>query len=243
VNAKDSDAIRVFLINGYRCILWGLERLIESRQPGMRAVGSSINSVEALEQIDNAVPDVILLDVDLGKEEVTTTIAQLKARSPAKILVLTGSRNGSLPNRAMLAGASGVVRKESPAETILTAIEKVDQGEQWLDPVTISRTVAEISEQGVTRTPGIEQAKIASLTVREREIVALATNHPRASAVALAGMLNITEHTLRNHLTAIYEKLSVSGRLTMSAFAYAHGLTSAPPARQSENTSGRRRRR
>lgn len=204
----------------------------------MRVVGSTTSSVESLEQIDNAAPDVILLDVDLGKEDVTTTLAKLKARSPAKILILTGSRNGALPNRAMLAGASGVVRKESPAETILTAIEKVHQGEQWLDPVTIGRVVAEASRQRVTQTPGFEQAKIASLTVREREIVALATNHPRASAAALSGMLNITEHTLRNHLTAIYEKLNVSGRLTMSAFAYKHGLTSAPPSRQSNNTSG-----
>lgn len=209
----------------------------------MHVVGSTTNCVEALEQIDDAVPDVILLDVDLGKEEVTASIANLKARSPARILLLTGARSGSLPNRAMLAGASGVVRKESPAETVLTAIEKVHQGEQWLDPVTKGRVVAEVSRQGVTQTPGLEQAKIASLTVREREIVAIATNHPRASAVALSGMLNITEHTLRNHLTAIYENLSVSGRLTMSAFAYKHGLTSAPPTHQDENTSGSRRRR
>ena len=240
MNINNSAAIRVFLINGYRCILWGFERLIESRQPAMRVVGSAASGAEALERIDDAAPDLILLDIDLGNEEVTPTITKLKARSPAKILLLTGSRNGSLPNRAMLAGASGVVRKESPAETILIAIEKVHQGEQWLDPLTVGQVVAEIPGQGVTRTAGFEQAKIASLTIREREIVALATNHPRASAKTLAGMLDITEHTLRNHLTSIYQKLNVSGRLTMSAFAYKHGLTSAPSTRQGDDTSGSR---
>jgi len=242
VNVKNSAAIRVFLINGYRCILWGFERLIESRQPAMRVVGSAASGAEALEQIDDAAPDLILLDVDLGKEEVTATITKLKARSPAKILVLTGLRNGSLPNRAMLAGASGVVRKESPAESILTAIEKVHQGKQWLDPVTKGRILSEVRGEGVTQAPGFEQTKIRSLTFREREIVALATNHPRASATTLAEMLNITEHTFRNHLTSIYEKLNVSGRLTMSAFAYKHGLTSAPPTGQGDNRSGNRRR-
>lgn len=241
MNAKDSAAIRVFLINGFRSILWGLERLIESRHPAMRVVGTATSSAEALEKIVDAVPDLILLDVDLGKEEVTATITKLKAQSPAKILILTGSRNGSLPDRAMIAGASGVVRKESPAETILTAIDKVYQGELWLDRATMGRALARIPEERPTQTSDLEQAKIASLTVREREIVALATNNPRASAAALAEMLGITEHTLRNHLTSIYEKLDVSGRLTMSALAYKHGLASAPPTSQGDNTSARRR--
>lgn len=240
VNADKSIAVRVFLINGYRCVLWGLERLIESRQPAMRAVGSATSCAEALGQIDKAAPDLILLDVDLGHEDITEAITVLKSRSPAKVLVLTGSRNESLPEHAVLAGASGVVSKQSPAETILAAIDKVHQGELWLDRVMTGRVLATLPQQRTARAPDPDQAKIANLTVREREIVALATNYPSATGEALAQMLNISEHTLRNHLSSVYQKLNVSSRLTMAAFAYKHGLSSAFSARHDDGNSSDR---
>lgn len=244
MEAENSAAVRVFLINGHRCILWGLERLIESRQPAMQAVGSATTCAEALELIDDAAPDLVLLDVDLGDEDIAEAIANLKSRSPAKVLVLTGSRNASLPERAVLAGANGVVSKQSPAETILAAIDKVHQGQLWLDRVTLGRVFAAFPQQRTARAPDREQEKIASLTVREREIVALATNYPRATGEGLAKMLNVSEHTLRNHLSSIYQKLNVSSRLTMSAFAYKHGLVTAPSARQDDvKSDGRARRR
>ena len=244
MDAENSAAVRVFLINGYRCILWGLERLIESGQPATRTVGSATSCAAALEQIGDAAPDLILLDVDLGQEDIAEAITKLKSRSRARILVLTGSRNKSLPEQAVLAGASGVVSKQSPAETILAAIGKVHEGQLWLDRVTVSRVFASLPQQGTARAPDADQVKIASLTLREREIVALATNYPSATGEALARMLNVSEHTLRNHLSSIYQKLNVSSRLTMSAFAYKHGLTSAPSARQNDIKShdrGRRR--
>jgi len=234
VDAENSAAVRVFLINGYRCILWGLERLIESGQPATLAVGSATSCAEAVGQIDDAAPDLILLDVDLGHEDIAEAIAILKSRSPAKILVLTGSRNKSLPEHAMLSGASGVVSKQSPAETILAAIGKVHQGQLWLDRVPVGRVFAAFPQQRTGRAPDVEQVKIASLTVREREIVALATNYPKVTGDGLAKMLNVSEHTLRNHLSSIYQKLNVSSRLTMSAFAYKHGLASGPSARHDD---------
>ena len=209
----------------------------------MRAVGSATSCAEALGQIDDAAPDLILLDVDLGHEDMTEAIAKLKSRSPAKILVLTGSRSESLSEHAVLAGAGGVVSKQSPAEAILAAIDKVHQGELWLDRVTTGRVFAAIPQQRTARPPDLDRVKIASLTVREREIVALATNYPSATGEALARMLDISGHTLRNHLSSIYQKLNVSSRLTMSAFAYKHGLTSVPSARQDGITSGDRGRR
>jgi len=206
----------------------------------MRVVGSATSCAEALEQIDDAVPDLILLDVDLGHEDALAAIAKLKARSPAKILLLTGSRNGSLPDDAVRAGARGVVRKESPAETILAAIDKVHRGELWLDRATTGRVLAAISRQRTAQGLDPDQAKIASLTVREREIVVLAGNHPNVDGRTLARMLKISEHTLRNHFTSIHEKLSVSNRLAMFAFALKHGVTSVPLVSQDDITQGDR---
>ena len=224
----NDDTIRVFLIDDHRSILWGLERLIESGKPGMRVVGSATSCAEALKALDSATPDVILLDLDLGPENGLDAIPRLLGASKAKILVLTGVRDASVHDRAVLSGARGVVAKESRAETILSAIAKVHGGEVWLDRAATGRLLVEVSRKNAAReaqTP--EQRKIAQLTVREREIIAIAAANAGATAKAIAEKLNISEHTLRNHLTSSYEKLGVANRLEL--YAYAHQQRLAKP--------------
>lgn len=228
--ARNSSPIRVFLISGHRCILWGLERLIESGQPAMQVAGSATSCAEALERIDDASPDLILLDFDIGHEDGAVEIPKLKARSHAKILVLTGLRDELLHDKAVLAGASGVVRKEATAQTILAAIEKVHEGQLWLDRITTGRILVEFSRKSAAQAADPERAKIASLTDREMEVVALSASHAGANGKTLAQMLNITESTLRNHMTSIYNKLNVSNRLALFAYAHTHGLTPDSPA-------------
>ena len=233
MNPPDSAPIRVFLIDDHRSILWGLERLIESGKPAMQVVGSASNCTEALTLIDRAAPDVILLDIDLGTENGVDGIPKLVARSRARILVLTGLRDKSVHDDAVLAGASGVVEKESPAETILTAIGKVHLGQIWLDRISTGRIFVEFSREGAAHSTDPDRARIATLTYRERELVAVTTSHAGATAKVIAQTLHISEHTLRNHLTSIYNKLDVANRLELFAFAHKHGLTKPPSARES----------
>src|SRR4051812_15476714 len=137
--SAESSVIRVFLIDDHRTILWGLEKLIESGNPPMRVVGSATSYIEALKLLDKAVPDVILLDLDLGHESGLDAIPKLIAASHAKILILTGLRDEAVHHAAVLAGARGVVEKEARAESILAAITKVHQGEVWLDRAATGR--------------------------------------------------------------------------------------------------------
>lgn len=229
MSEQDSAPIRVFLIDDHRTILWGLERLIETGKPAMRVVGSATSYTEALKLLDAAAPDVIVLDLDLGKESGLDAIPRLIAASAAKILVLTGVRDSSVHDKAVLAGARGVVGKEAPAETILTAIARVHEGELWLDRAATGRIFVVFSRKGATPPADPEQQKIESLTDREREIVAVTANNAGANAQAIAEKLHISEHTLRNHLTSIYGKLGVANRLELFAYAHKHNLT-GPPA-------------
>jgi DNA-binding NarL/FixJ family response regulator len=222
--AKNSAPIRVLLIDDHRSILWGLERLIESGKPAMQVVGTATNCADALKLIDEAAPNLILLDIGLGNENGVNEIPNLLARSHAKILVLTGLRDESLHDKAVLAGASGVVEKEAPAETILAAIEKVHEGQLWLDRVATGRIFLEFARENAAQTVDPERVKIASLTDREREIVSIAATHAGFNAKAIAEMLYISEHTLRNHLTSIYDKLHVANRLELFAYVHKHGL-------------------
>ena len=219
------QTIRVFLIDDHRSILWGLEKLIESAKPDMHVVGSTTSYVEALKVLGKALPDVILLDLDLGEEKGLDAIPKLIAACSAKILVLTGLRDESAHHSAILAGARGVVEKEARADTILTAIRKVQQGEIWLDRVTTGRLLVEVSRKMEGRNSvSSAQSRIATLTVREREVIALSVANAGATAKAIAEKLCISEHTLRNHLTSIYEKLGVANRLELFAFAHEHKL-------------------
>jgi len=223
---ESHTAVRVFLINSHVCVLWGLEKLIETRQPAMQVAGTARSCSEALARIDTADPDLILLDVDSPDEDGLAAIAELKAKSRAQVLVLTGSRDDSLLDHAMLAGASGVVRKESPAETIVCAIDKVYAGQLWLDRAATGRIFCELSRMRSSEETDPDMIRINSLTARERQIAMVATENPSANAKALARMLGVSEHTLRNHFTSIYEKLGVPGRIALYAFAQKYGLTS-----------------
>ncbi len=227
-SVPDASPIRVFLIDDHRTVLWGLERLIESAGPRMQVVGSAANHADALKMLGRASPDVILLDLDLGGESGLDAIAPLMSGSKAKILVLTGVRDPAAHDKAVLAGARGVVEKEASAETILTAIAKVHEGQLWLDRAATGRIFVEFSRKGAPQPVDPEQAKIASLTEREREIVAVTVANAGATAKAIAEKLHIAEHTLRNHLTSIYDKLGVVNRLDLFAYAHRHGLTRPP---------------
>jgi two-component system, NarL family, nitrate/nitrite response regulator NarL len=157
---KSPAPIRVLLIDDHRSILWGLERLIESGKPAMEVVGTATNCTDALKLVDETAPDLILLDIGLGDQNGVDEIPNLIARSKAKILVLTGVRDESLHDKAVLAGASGVVEKEAPAETILAAIEKVHEGQLWLDRVATGRIFLEMSRESAAQSVDPESAKI-----------------------------------------------------------------------------------
>jgi len=221
---ESAGPIRVFLIDDHRTILWGLEKLIESGKPPMRVVGNATSCREALTLLPAADPDVILLDLDLGEEDGLDSIPQLLAKSKAKVLVLTGLRDETVHRNAVIAGARGVVEKEARAETILAAIAKVHEGQLWLDRMAASQVLVELSRRTAGRHVDRDEARILSLTVREREIIALTANNAGATARAIAEKLHISEHTLRNHLTSIYEKLGVANRLELFAYAHQHKL-------------------
>ena len=223
--SDDEARIRILLVDDHRSVLWGLEKLIEGEHPRMQVVGKATTSAEALKLLDEVKPDIILLDLDLGGENGSNAIQALISKSKAKVLVLTGSRDIAVHDAAVLAGAMGVVEKGEPAETILKAIRKVHEGEIWLDRSATGRIFLELSRSKAAEAQNPEQRKIASLTPRERQIVAEIGSDAAAGSKVIAERLHISEHTLRNHIASIYAKLEVSSRLELFAYAGKHGIT------------------
>ena len=223
-------AIRVFVAEDHHITLWGLRRLIDASSLRMEVIGTASTRTELLNHDAAATADVILLDLDLGGEDVTASLASLRQRCPGQVLVLTGSDNMDRHRAAMMKGARGVVHKSAPAQTILRAIEKVNNGEVWLDRALLGEVFGLLTDDTPAAKPrqlDPDALRIASLTPREREIVVTMVHSAGAKQLAVADELGMSEHTLRNHLTTIYSKLGVRGRLELYVFSTRHGLGAA----------------
>jgi two-component system nitrate/nitrite response regulator NarL len=224
MSESTQNPIRILLVDDHQSFLWGLVKLIESDGPGMKVIGTASDMPEALVIAERENPDVILLDIDLhGVSSLESMPALLKV-TKSSVLILTGLRDMKIRDRAMLSGARGVVQKEESAEVILKAIKCVDRGEIWLDRVSTGRIFTKLLNP-LNGEDSPEAARIASLTPRERQIIDVIITHGRSTNKEIAGHLNMSEHTLRNHLTSVYGKLEVENRLELVMYALKHGLS------------------
>lgn len=216
MQALDVKPINVFLVDDHRTILWGLEQLMQSAAPRMSVAGTATSCAEMFARLACTEPDVILLDLDLGDESGLDCLEKLAQQSAAMVLVLTGSSDPEVHQRAIVRGARGVVHKQECADVILRAIEKVHNGEIWLDRAALGRVMTALAG-GKGGDP--EAAKIAELTPKERQIVTTVVKEKGARNKVIADKLHMSEHTLRNHLTTIYSKLDVEGRMELYLYA------------------------
>ena len=214
--------IRVMLVDDHQSLLWGLSKLIEGAAPAFELAGIASDTDAALETARLTRPDVVLLDLDLDGHSGFEILPDLLAQRGLKALILSGHRDALLRQQAMMLGASGFIGKDQPAQTILTAIERVQAGELWIDRASMGQVFSALTRHETDCDP--ESKRIASLTAKERDIIATLARSEGKPNKVLADQLSMAEHTLRNHLSAIYAKLGVRTRLALYMYALRHGL-------------------
>jgi two-component system nitrate/nitrite response regulator NarL len=221
----ESTTIRVFLADDHRVTLWGLQQLIDSARPEMEVVGTALTRAELVAHPALAETDLLLLDLDLAGEDGCNAMADVQRRCPGRVLILTADEDVDHHRRAVMQGARGVLHKSESADTVLRAIRKVHEGEIWLHRNIVAELLGQLTGRS-TPAPAPDPAtqRINTLTPRERDIVAQIVRMSGRKQLAVADALGLSEHTLRNHLTAIYAKLGVHGRLELHLFATEHGL-------------------
>lgn len=217
-----STPIRIMLVDDHKTMLWGLEKLIEGGGGDLQLVGTASNNDTALQQAAALTPDVIVLDLDLEGRSSIEILPQLLQQNPGvKVMILSGNRDQGLLTQAVKLGARGVVSKEASADVVLNSIRAVQRGETALDPVLMNALLGQLSAPAKADP---EALRIASLTPKERKIVAVVVEGNGAPNKELASKLFIAEPTLRNNLTTIYQKLGVANRLELYVYATRHGL-------------------
>ncbi|OZA30345.1 MAG: DNA-binding response regulator [Hydrogenophilales bacterium 17-61-9] len=208
------------LVDDHQSLLWGLSKLIEGAAPTLELAGTASDLDEALEIARRVRPDIVLLDLDMNGRSSFEILPELLALDGVKVIILSGHRDPLLRQQAMMLGASGFIGKDQPAQVILTAIERVQAGEIWLDRASMSQVFNALTH--LEADP--EAQRIASLTAKERDIIAsLASSEGKPNKI-LAVELGMADHTLRNHLSIIYGKLGVKTRLALYMYVIRHGL-------------------
>jgi len=225
MNAQPGGRIRVMLVDRHHIVLWGLQQLIDARKPFMEVVATASDCAGALELAGKTLPDVVVLDAELLRGGCPAHIPTFINGHNARVLLFSGVNDSLLHETAILRGACGVVRKEETPEVLLKAITKVHEGQLWLDRSTTGRIFVELSRSGGDASADPTRRKLASLTEREHDVVRTLATQPGADNKKLAQNLHIGEHTLRNHLSRIYDKLGVPNRVELYVFAQRHGLT------------------
>jgi DNA-binding NarL/FixJ family response regulator len=127
--------------------------------------------------------------------------------------------------QALQLGARGVVTKDSSAETLLKAVRCVHVGEIWAERADIGQVLTSMRAKS-TVIPDEDMQRIELLSQRERDIISLVAEG--LDNVEIGARLNISEKTVRNHLTSTFDKLCVPDRLGLAVYAFREGLAKLP---------------
>lgn len=218
---RGNRAIQVVVV-APAMLAWGLERMLHDAHPHFELRGSAASLAQAHELLQRNSPDVVILDLDGGYG--ADAIAEVAACTQGKLVALTSSSDQPMLDRFVVMGVRGVVRKSDAPAVLLKAIEKVHEGELWIDRGAAGRIFMELARNHAARASDPEMMKIATLTARERQTILAVSSDSAAPGKVIARRLCISEHTLRNHLSAIYAKLGLVNRVDLYAYATRHRL-------------------
>lgn len=221
-----SNPIRIVLVDHLTLVRSGLRAILDRFQK-VQVVGEASTVQEALSIISLEHPNIVLFNLEstdcAGLESIPMLIDGARG---VRLVLLTESTDLTFHQCAAENGAMGIVHESQTPDMLIKAIEKVNDGEVWLDRMTMARVLRKISYQGVEKETDPEEARITTLSAREREIIALAGQGLRNKEIG--GRLSISEVTVRHYFTAIFSKLAVSDRLELIIFAYRHRLAQPP---------------
>ena len=220
-------SIRVAVVDDQALVRRGFA-LVLNHQPDIEVVAEAGTGVEAIEVARRHRPDVMLMDIRMPElDGLAATRAVLEeADWPLKVIILTTFDPDEYVYRALQAGASGFLLKDTPPEDLAPAIRTVTDGGALLDPTITRRLIGRFTQ--VLATDTNTSRRLETLTEREREILLqLATG---ATNAEISESLYIGAATVKSHVSNVLTKLGLRDRAQAVVFAYESGLV-APGGR------------
>ena len=206
-----SAPIRLLIADDHPIVRAGFEGML-TEKPDLQVVGEAGNGEEAVQLTDQLRPDVVLMDQRMPEVDDVEAIGRIKGDHPhVHVLVLTTLDSDADILRAIEAGATGYLLKDTPREELFRAIRAAARGEPVLAPSVTARLMQRA--QRPTRT---------ALSGREIEVLGLVARG--GSNKELARELHLSEATVKSHLIHIFEKLGVTDRTAAVTVAIEKGI-------------------
>lgn len=212
-------AIRIYLIDDQTMLRAGFRMLI-NQQHGLEVVGEACEVRQAIDELEELKPDVILLDITMPGLSGIDAIPMIKACSPATRIVMLSHHEGrSFINQSLQAGAQGYLSKDSDPEELALAMRSVVRGKTYISPKVAGALVSQLRDGPNPRPVGID-----SLTPREREVFQLLAlgNINRQ----VAETLGISLGTAKKHRENLQAKLKIGSPAELARLAIREGLLS-----------------
>jgi len=209
---------RILLVDDHEVVRIGLKSLLE-RHPQFEIVGEAASAREALEQVENNHPDVVVMDIRLPGTSGIEACEEITSRFPeTRVLMLTSYAEDEMLFSAIRAGASGYILKQIGGEELVRALEAVARGEALLDPAVTQRVFQEVRRAVKEE----EASAFVHLSQQEKHVLLLVSEGRTNREIAKA--LFLGEGTVRNYVSSILSKLGVSNRAEAAAYAVEHNL-------------------
>ncbi|MFO1324330.1 MAG: response regulator transcription factor [Burkholderiales bacterium] len=211
--------IRVVIADDHTILREGLKQLLSSAGD-LEVVGEAGDGHEVLQQIRTTAFDVLLLDMSMPGRSGVELIKQVKSERPKlRVLVLSMHEESQYAVRAIRAGASGYLTKESASALLVTAIRKVAGGGAFISP--------EVAEQlALSAMPHAEGPPDAALSDREYQVFRLLVEGHAVTQIA--GELNLSVKTISTHKARLMEKLGIDNPADLVRYALKHGIGADP---------------
>lgn len=209
-------AIKIMIADDHSMIREGLKNLLEL-EGDIEVVAEAVDGEDCLEKLKTVKPDVLLLDINMPKKTGLDVLSELKdKKSKIKVLVLTVHNETEYLMKAVEIGINGYVLKDSESAELKKAIFTIAEGENYIQPSLIPALNSKMIEKNE------DEIKIESLTKRELQVLKeLAVGKFNRD---IAKEMEISERTVKNHISSIFKKLDVTDRTQAAVFAIRNNL-------------------
>jgi DNA-binding NarL/FixJ family response regulator len=208
--------VRIVIADDHEIFRDGLRHLLEC-EPGLEVVGEASNPSGTVAVTRDRQPDILLLDVTMPDGSGLDALAELaQTCEPTRVILLTAAIDGPDIVKALHLGARGLVLKESATALLMKAIRTVMDGKFWVGHETVSDLVMALLPLTKPAKPH-ESVATLGLTARELQVTELVVS--AAANKEIAERLGISEKTVKQHLTNIFDKVGVSNRVELALFA------------------------
>jgi DNA-binding NarL/FixJ family response regulator len=207
---------KVIIVDDHKMIREGIKQLLELNE-SISVVAMAADGVECISLLKSKSADILLLDINMPNKNGLETLEEIKKNKiNIKVIFLTVHNEVDYLLRAIEIGANGYILKDAGSDELVHAIEVVMNGESYIQPEMIPL----LNSKMVVR--NTDKEKIKTLTKREFEVLILLSEGMFNKEIA--GKLNISERTVKNHISSIFRKIDVADRTQAAVFAIRNSL-------------------